>query len=428
MAAGGWPASSVDRVSAISARVAALLPEPGPARTLAAGYLVDGVGTGLWMATSVLYFTRALGLPVAQVGLGLSVAGLVGLVGSVPLGHLADERGLRRIGVALTLAQAGLMVAFVLLGGFWPFLVVACLFLLAQRGTNAIRNALLGVSVPPDRRLRVRAYTRSTANVGFAVGALLAVPVLHADTRAAYVVAVLANAASFLLAAALLARLPRVPPRRAASGEPRWIALRDRRYLAMTVLSGLLSMHKPVLTIALPLWVSRHTQASTALVSVLLVVNTVLTVLLQVPLSRGADGFAGGARTVRRSGLVLAVACVVLASASGRPPGLAVVLLAAGVAVLTVGELWQSAGGWGLSYDLAPADRHGQYQGVYALGNGIRDTVGPFAVTALGVGVGGWLILAAGFAAVGLAMAPVLAALAPRTQARRLEPGGGVRP
>jgi MFS family permease len=416
---------TVAGVSATRARLAALLPDAGPARVLAAGYLVDGTGTGLWMATSVLYFTRSLGLPAAQVGAGLSAAGLVGLLGAVPLGHLADQRGLRRVGVALMLAQAGLMGAFALLRSFGPFVAVACLFVLAQRGTNAVRNALLGASVPQERRLRVRAYTRSTANVGFALGALLAVPVLHADSRPAYVAAVLANGVSFLLAAALLRRLPRVPPRRRVAGEARWVAMRDRRYVAMTVLTGLLGLHKPVLTVALPLWVSRRVGAPGETVSALLLVNTVLTVALQVPLSRGADGYTGGVRTSRRASVTLAVACLTLAAAAGRPPAAAVALLLAGTAALTVGELWQSAGGWGLSYDLAPADRYGQYQGVYALGNGVRDTVGPFVATlAVGAGLPGWLVLAAGFAAVGSAMAPVLSAF----HGTRAAGGGAAQP
>lgn len=411
-------------MSVLSVWVGRLLPDRGPARVLAIGYLVDGVGTGLWLATSVLYFTRSIGLPAGQVGLGLSAAGLAGLVAAVPLGHLADEWGLRRVGVALMVAQAALMVAYALLGSFWLFLVVSCLFVAAQRGANAVRNALLGVSVEPERRLRTRAYTRSAANVGFALGALLSVPILHADSG--YLAAVAGNGASFVLAAVLFLLLPSVPPRRTATtpaeaaSPARWVALRDRRYVAMTVLTGLLSLHKPVLTVALPLWVSQHTDTPRALISLLLTVNTVLTVVLQVPLSRGADGYAGGVRTTRRSGATLAVACVALGLAAGRPTGLAVTLLVVGVAVLTVGELWQSAGGWGLSYDLAPADRHGQYQGVYALGNGIRDTVGPAVVTTLllGGGIPGWLVLAAGFAAVGLAMAPTLRALTPHRDPR----------
>lgn len=408
----GAPAVTVTGV-AVRDLAARVLPAPGPHRALSATFLVDGVGTGLWLAANILYLTGPVGLPTGQVAAGLSIAGVVGLAGSVPLGRVGDRYGLRRVGVALHLVQAAAMVGYALLGSFPAFVLTSCGFMLAQRGGNAVRNALLGASVPTDDRLRVRAYCRSAANVGLAAGALVAAPILAADTRPAYLVAVLGNGASFVLAAILLARLGRVPPRPRAVGESRWGALRDTRYLTMTVMTGVLSIHRPVLGVALPLWVADHTDAPRALVAALVAVNTALTIALQVPLSRGADGSAGGARTLRRSGLTLAVACVILAAAAGRPAALASALLVAGVAVLTVGELWQSAGGWGLSYDLAPADRHGQYQGVYALGNGVRDAVGPIAVTALVLrhGTAGWLVLAAGFAAFGLALRPILAAL-----------------
>jgi dipeptide/tripeptide permease len=194
------------------------------------------------------------------------------------------------------------------------------------------------------------------------------------------------------------------------------------------VLTGLLALHKPVLTVAVPLWVAGHTAAPRSLVSVLLVINTVLTVLLQVPLSRGVGSQAGALRVLRRSGLTLAVSCLLLAAAAGRSAGPASALLVVGVAVLTIGELWQSAGGWELSYDLAPADAQGEYQAAYSMLNGVRDSVGPVVVTAAvmsgGVGsggatgggaggIGGWLALAAGFAVVGAVLGPVVGAFRP---------------
>jgi hypothetical protein len=393
--------------------VARVLPPAGPARALAIAYLVDGVGTGLWLATSVLYLTRSVGLTVAQVGVGLSVGGVVGLVGTVPLGRFADRHGLRGVCVGLTLAEAGLMASYAAVHSMLPFVLVTALFALAQRGGNAIRNALLGAAVGPAARLQVRAYCRSAANVGLSLGALAAAPVLAMDSRGAYLAAVLGNAASFLLVAAALARLPPSAP--AAARRSGLGALRDGRYVAMTVLTGLLALHKPVLTVAVPLWVASHTAAPRSLVSVLLVVNTVLTVLLQVPLSRGADTRPGALRVLRRSGLTLAASCVLLATASGRSAGVAIGLLVVGVAVLTVGELWQSAGGWELSYDLAPDDAQGEYQAAYSMLNGVRDSVGPLVVTAALVsgGLGGWLAMAAGFAALGVMIGPVVGAFRP---------------
>lgn len=395
-----------------------MLPGPGAPRALAVGYLVDGIGTGLWLATSVLYLTRSVGLPAALVGVGLSAGGLAGLVGTVPLGRFADRRGLRGVCVGLSLAQCGLMAGYAAVGSVLPFLVVTVLFTVAQRAGNAVRNALLGAAVGASARLAVRAYCRSAANVGLSLGALAAVPVLAADTAAGYRAAVLANAVSFLLVAAVLSRVPATaatPTRRSGLG-----ALGDRRYVAMTVLTGLLALHKPVLTVAVPLWVAGHTTAPRSLISVLLVINTVLTVLLQVPLSRRAGTRAGALRVLRRSGLTLGVACLLFAAAAGCSAGLAILLLTSGVTVLTVGELWQSAGGWELSYDLAPEDAHGEYQAAYSMLNGVRDSVGPVVVTAAlisGTGAAataGWLVLAAGFAAVGAALGPVVTALPPR--------------
>jgi hypothetical protein len=411
--------------------IARLLPSRGPAAALAVAYLVDGVGTGLWLATSVLYLVRSAGLTAAQVGVGLSVGGVVGLAGTVPLGRLADRHGLRGVCVGLTVAQGGLMAGYAAVRSMVPFLLVTAGFALAQRSGNAVRNALLGAAVGPAARLAVRAYCRSAANVGLSVGALAAAPVLAIDSRTGYRTAVLANAASFLLVAAVLARLPAAPAgaaRRSGLG-----ALTDRRYIAMTLLTGLLALHKPVLTVAVPLWVVSQTVAPRSLVAALLVVNTVLTVLLQVPLSGSAGTRAGALRVLRNSGLALAASCLLLAAAAGRSAGVASALLVVGVAVLTVGELWQSAGGWELSYGLAPADAQGEYQAAYSMLNGVRDSVGPILVTAAllpgtatGVAAGrgaggttaaagqlGWVAVAVGFALVGAAVGPVVRALPP---------------
>jgi hypothetical protein len=68
-------------------------------------------------------------------------------------------------------------------------------------------------------------------------------------------------------------------------------------------------------------------------------------------------------------------------------------LLAAGVAVLTVGDLWTSVAAWSLSYELADDRIPGQYQGAFALGMSVQTVVGPLLATGLVLGLGapGWL-------------------------------------
>ena len=80
----------------------ALLPEPGPQRVYGLATLVNTFGFGLVVTSLVLYFTRVVHLGSLQVGLGLTISGLIGLVAGVPVGALAD-----RTWVLLTEAPEG---------------------------------------------------------------------------------------------------------------------------------------------------------------------------------------------------------------------------------------------------------------------------------------------------------------------------------
>src|SRR5947208_1099475 len=90
---------------------------------------------------------------------------------------------------------------------------------------------------------------------GRTLSPLAAVP-LHFDTRAAYLAVVFANAVAAAASAVLAARLPRrtasAPARPSATAG--WVALRDRPYMRVAVMCGLLATYHSLLTIALPLW------------------------------------------------------------------------------------------------------------------------------------------------------------------------------
>ena len=60
----------------------------------------DALGTGTYLAGAVVFFTKALGLTAAQVGLGLSLGAVVGIATTFPIGALADRFGPRRVMIA----------------------------------------------------------------------------------------------------------------------------------------------------------------------------------------------------------------------------------------------------------------------------------------------------------------------------------------
>ncbi|WP_369173678.1 MFS transporter [Streptomyces sp. R28] len=238
--------------------------------------------------------------------------------------------------------------------------------------------------------------------------------------------ALIGSGVLFVVAGLAFLALDRTPPVPRPEDASPWQVLKDGPFVAVGAINAVLMMNAGILDVALPLWIAEHTNAPISLFAPLLLVNTVMVVLLQVPVSKGAEDVRGGARALARSGMWLALCCAVIALAAGRSPWVAGVFLVVGVAVHTVGELLYSAGSWALSYELAPEHAQGQYQGMFGLTTQLGTAITP-AVTALLIvrhGWVGWLVMGALLAAAGLA-APAVARWAERTRERATVPAVG---
>jgi hypothetical protein len=385
------------------------LPPSGRLRTLSLATLANTVGTGLWVTAAALYLTRFVGLTPTEVGLGLTVAGLVGLTASVPLGGLADRRDPRALRAVLQLAQAAVAAAYLLVGSFPVFLLVATVDALLVSGNLAVRAALVAAVGGPEGRVHAFATLRAVANLGVTLGAGVAAFALVADTGWAYRLLVLGNVATYLVSAALIMRLPSYPPVRRPVRPRPGRALRDGRFLAVAGASAVLSLHWVALTLILPLWVVTRTDAPPVTVAAVLLVNTLLTVLFAVRLSGSARHAVPAAATMRRAGLVLAAGMLLWAGTAVVPTAVAVGLLLLATVVYTVGDLWHGGAGAALAYDLAAPDAIGAYQGVDALLAGLARAAGPAVLTWLILDGGpiGWLALAGLLAVTGLAVPPL---------------------
>jgi MFS family permease len=367
------------------------------------------LGSGVFTLSAAVFFTRSVGLPVAQVGLGMGVGALVGLLSGIPVGRIADRRGPREVYLLTLTAQAVAMALLVFVHSFWLFTVVICLTELAGSASQAARGPIVR-GLAGERPARFRAYLRAAVNLATSIGALVAALVVQLDTHAAYLCLVLGNALSFLATAAVVSRLPSVPPVPAPPGDGRWSALKDTRYMLVTALDGIMAMHGAVLVFALPLWIVGHTHAPRWFVGTSVLVNTLMVVFLQVRAARGIATSASAARAWRRAGWAFLVGMSLIGLAAGLPTWGAVLLILLGVAVHTLGELLHAAGSFELRYLLAPAHAQGQYSGVFRFGSGLSSVVAPsvLAWLCLDRGAVGWAAMGGVFLAVGLVVPPAV--------------------
>jgi MFS family permease len=380
----------------------------------------------MFFAISALYFTRGVGLSPVTVGIGLTIAGGVGVVASYVGGRLSDRCGADRLQQWALAANGIALLGYALARDVVTFVLVAACVSASRGLQSTAQMTLLARWYVGPERVAVRARLRVVMNVGIGIGTLLAGLALLVDTPAAYRLTVV-----LVGAITILGTVPLIGLRRKVSGlaermkpsttveAPRGPSpLRDRTYVTSTVLNAVLAMHFGLTSVGIPLWVADYTEAPTVVVSALLVVNTAYVALFQVRASRGTQDLRKAGRSVRLAGLLLLVACVLFAVAGhlGAAAATAVLLLAA--LASSAAETHGEAGSWGMAFELADPARAGAYQGLSQTGFALALMLGPAVVTTTAIdhGTAGWIALGVLFAATGAATALVANHAAARTE------------
>ncbi len=404
-----------------------LLPTEPVERALTLSTITAALSTGLFFSVSALYFTRVIGLSATTVGLGLTIAGAVGVAASYLGGHLADRVGADRLQVVANAVQGAALLAYVWAGTALTFTLIACVAVGGRSLQGTARAAVQARWFSGPERVAVRARLRVVTNVCIGAGTCLAAAALVADTAAAYratmvAIAVLTGAATVPLTG-LRQRVPGLAACLAGGVDDTGARLRgpsplrDRTYLTSVALNSVIAMQFGMQSVGVPLWIATRTDAPTVMISLLLVVNTVFVALFQVRASRGTHDIGYAGRTVRRGSLLLAAACLLYGSAGIGGAVAAVLVLLAAELLGSAAEVWCEAGGWGLAYELADPLSAGAYQGLSQTGYALANMLAPLVVTATAVdhGLPGWVLLATLFALAGTAVAE----LARRAAGRR---------
>jgi MFS family permease len=365
--------------------------------------LIDAAGTGLFVSGSVLFLVRGVGLSAAQVGTGLGLAGLAGFVATVPLGVLANRSGARLMLIALQVWRAACYLLYAFVTNYWGFLVLACLAGMAERADPPLTQAVLGDIVGDQARGHAYVQVRRLRNLGYGAGAGLAAVAAFYGSVLGYRLLLLGNALSFAVAAAMLARIASgaAASWRGGLALGRARALADVRYLRLTGVNAVLALHMSMLSLAIPLWILQHTDAPRPVVQLAFGLNIVAVIAGQAWFSRGATTERGSRRCFAMAAVSLGLACGALALAGwchAVPVTVGLIVLA--TVGVTAAELWQTVGGWNLSYALAPKARRPEYLAVFSLSSSAQRIAGPPLITLAIIPLGpvGWLIAGAVFA------------------------------
>ena len=386
----------------LRSRVERLLPDNPLARALALRSALYAAGSGSFLTGSAFYFTHVVGLTAAQVGLGLTLAGVASFATAVPLGRLADRFGPRRVWLVSSGLTAALFLAWPLTRGFGPFLAIMVLEAVIDAAGSAARGAYTLDAFPREDRVRSMAYQRSALNIGFTVGAGVGGVALGLPTDAGILAIPYLTSVILAVGTVLIARLPDVGWRGGAvtppvDETPTPAALRNVGYLLMSVLNGVLTTNQVLLNVVIPLWLVQETDAPRVLLAWLFGTNTVLAVLLQVPASRGADTVNGALRASQISGGFFVASCLIVLLTHNTIGWVTIILVWIGHVTVTGAELFESAGQWGFQSELSDPSRRGEYQGVSKVGFAIGTLWAPAAYTYLAMDLHavGWVIIAA---------------------------------
>ncbi|MEU2670370.1 MFS transporter [Streptomyces sp. NPDC007164] len=413
------------------------------ARIMLLALAVDRTGSGLWAASSVLYLTFVTHLSAGQIGVLLGVAGVAGIAGSPLAGRLAGRFPVRSLLIGCHLLRLVTLGLVLVCTGFDALLPVIAVTYLGDRAAKTL-EMLFATRAAGERRAAYQALSRSAANAGYGVGAGIAAIGLAVGTTGAYRVLILGNALSFAVAAVLVwrtgepvgsavevARSGGTAPAARGEGEGEgerggvsgrdsvrggspW---RDRGYLGFVLLDIPMNLDDSILAVGLPLWLVNRTSAPHALVPAFLVINTVLVVVLQLSVSKRAEGPRRAVRAVLLYGVLTLACCGFLAVATRGGAWAAGAVLLAAALLVTLAELMRSVSSWELAVLLAPQDARAAYLGVAGMSQSIQKSAGPPLLTGvvMAAGPAGWLVLGAAVAG--------LAVVQSRSCARRLGPG-----
>lgn len=358
---------------------------------------VDALGTGLLRPFLLLYGVTVLSLSAPATGIAMTVGIVVGLVCMPAVGRWLD-RGARSTVVAASMLVRAVGVVLLLAaptGHVWLFGAAALVLGVGNQAWPAAHAALVATVAHGRERDAALAAGRALRNAGMGVGALVATVCLAGGAGALQALAGVTGVA--YVVAAGLAWSVRLDVRPAEAGaaapagggdneggddgggreEP---APRMRTLLAANVIY-VFCLNVP--EIALPLVLVTQLHASPVWSAVIFVLNTVLVVTLQVPVTVLMARRFPRRTVLSLAGVVLTASYLGFIAATALGGGWGAPAIAAVAVICTIGEIVYAGSATALVTALAPPHALGRTLARFELSTGFGLAVSPMAITSL---------------------------------------------
>ena len=381
-----------------------LIPPTPLSRRLALQSLLFATATGTFMTGSAVFFTKLVGLSAAQVGLGLTIGGVVAFVVAYPAGRLADMIGPKRMWWIGALAAGALFALWPFMHGFLAYVAVAVVFEAMENSASAGRNAYILDVMPTDERVRTQAYMYSALNVGFTLGALIGGVALATGSLTVLRWVPIFSMVVALANAFWIRRLPDAPHdirvategRRARARIPGKGPMRNPGWMILSFFEGTMWTNQVLLNVVIPLWLVEATDSPHWLLAWLFGTNTVLCIFLPAYTSRGVHDLTSALKAVRISGAFFVLSCLITMVTHHTVGWTTILLVWLGHVTVTGAELAVSAGSWEFRARLMDPRRRGEYGGAEELFNALGGRWAPAVYTWLAMSWSGpgWLVIA----------------------------------
>jgi MFS family permease len=309
-------------------------------------------------------------------------------------GSLVDHFGARPLFIAsFAVVGAGSLV-YLGAHSFSLFLVGAIVIATAYSVNFPAGTAYVAELFPPEDRDWWFGFDRSAMNLGLSVGVLVSGWIASVGGTSAYHWLLLVSALGYFITGALVLAIPATKFREAASKQvstemnpvekPLSYAavLRDRPFLGFIATQATLFLSYAVLEVALPPFLVDNLHAPAWGFSLLFTLNTIMVVVLQVPLMH-LLGRMRRTRGIVLGGLSYAFSYLLFGAVMGVPRSLLMPALVLTMIIYTLAEMFLSPPSYSLALALAPERARGRYMAIFSLGASLAFTVAPILFTFL---------------------------------------------